>query len=119
MLIVDDEAPVRRILDDCLRKIGYDVAAASDGNEALRMLHDGPIPDLIVLDLMMPVMTGFEVLSSIRANPDWARIPVVVLTATVGYSADHLDVDAMLLKPFDVVDVQAAIHLAVHGGKHV
>jgi CheY-like chemotaxis protein len=119
VLIVDDDAPVRRTLDDCLRKIGYRVAAAADGGEALKMLHEGLKPDLILLDLIMPVMTGFEVLSAIRANPDWAKIPVVVLTATVGYSAAHLDVDAMLLKPFDVLDVQNAVHLALQGGRRV
>lgn len=117
VLIVDDEAPVRRVLAECLRKIGYAVSSASDGTEALQLLHTAQPPDLIVLDLMMPGMTGFEVLSALRANPDWASIPVVVLTATVGYSADHLDVDAMLLKPFDVVDVQAAVHLALQGGR--
>lgn len=61
----------------------------------------------------MPVMTGFEVLSALRTNMDWAKIPVIILTGTTGYSAGHLDVDAVLVKPFDAEDVNAAIEIAL------
>ena len=62
---------------------------------------------------MMPVMSGGEVLSALRVNPEWATIPVIVLTATMGYSAEHLLADALLQKPFDSVTVQAAIETAL------
>ena len=58
-------------------------------------------------------MSGFEVLGTLRANRGWAGIPVIVLTATTGYSADHLDVGALLAKPFNVEDVGAAIQAAL------
>ncbi len=113
VLVVDDEPPVQEILRRFLSKAGYNILLASNGGAALQLVHSGPPPDLIVLDLMMPVMSGFEVLSALRANKDWANIPVIVLTATMGYSADHLDVDAMLHKPFDAADVDAAIQAAL------
>jgi CheY-like chemotaxis protein len=113
VLVVDDELPVREILGRFLRQAGYEVNGASDGKEALDILQRGKLPDLIVLDLMMPVMSGFEVLNALRANPTWAKIPVIVLTATMGFSAGRLLVDATLQKPFEMVDVQAAIHVAL------
>ncbi len=113
VLVVDDEAPVLEVLRRFLTKAGYDIRVASNGAAALELVHSGPPPDLIVLDLMMPVMSGFEVLSALRANKDWANIPVIVLTATMGYQADHLDVDAMLPKPFNATDVDAAIQAAL------
>jgi CheY-like chemotaxis protein len=113
VLVVDDEASVVEVLRGILTKAGYDVLAASNGAAALELVHSGPSPDLIVLDLMMPVMTGFEVLSALRANKAWASIPVVVLTGTAGYSTDHLGVDAVLSKPFEAVAVDAAIQVAL------
>jgi CheY-like chemotaxis protein len=113
VLVIDDEEPVREVLRRFLTQAGYQVRTAPDGATALQMVHSGPPPDLIVLDLMMPVMSGFEVLSALRVHPDWSRIPVVVLTATMGYSADHLQAATVLEKPFDSVTVQAAIAKAL------
>ena len=113
VLVVDDEAPVREVLRGVLTKTGYDVVVASNGASALELVHAGPRPDLIVLDLMMPVMTGFEVLGALGANKKWAKIPVIVLTGTLGYSTDHLGVDAVLAKPFEAKDVDAAIEVAL------
>jgi CheY-like chemotaxis protein len=114
VLVIDDEPAVRRVLSGFLVQAGYTVTAAADGREALEMVVAGGVPDLIVLDLMMPTMNGFEVLSALRINKDWADIPVIILTATpMGYSAGDLGVDAMLHKPFDALDVQAAIYVAL------
>jgi CheY-like chemotaxis protein len=117
VLVVDDEAPVLEVLRGFLTKAGYDVLAASNGAAALDLVHSGPPPDLIVLDLMMPVMTGFEVLSALRANKPWATIPVIVLTGTAGYSTDHLGVDAVLSKPFEAADVDAAIQAVLRSAR--
>jgi CheY-like chemotaxis protein len=113
VLIIDDEESVREVLSRFLTKAGYEVKVAANGQEALQMVHSQAPPDLIVLDLMMPVMSGFEVLSALRVNSEWRRIPVVVLTATMGYSAGHLQADAVLQKPFDSVTVQAAVAAAI------
>jgi CheY-like chemotaxis protein len=113
VLVIDDEEPVREVLRRFLKQAGYEVKLAPDGATALQLVHSGAAPDLIVLDLMMPVMSGFEVLSALRVHPEWSHIPVVVLTATMGYSADHLQAAAVLEKPFDSLTVQTAIAKAL------
>jgi CheY-like chemotaxis protein len=113
VLLVDDDASVREPLRRLLTDAGYNVRTASNGKEALELLNaGGATPELFLLDLMMPEMTGLELITALRLNPSWADIPVVVLTGTRGYSADELKVDAVLLKPFNAVDVRAAIYLA-------
>ena len=112
VLVVDDDAGVRQVLTHFLTAAGYAVRAAVNGREALSLLDRGTIPDLFVLDLMMPEMTGLELISVLRANPDWAGKPIIVLTGTKGYSAAQLHVEAVLLKPFNSLDVQAAVFLA-------
>jgi CheY-like chemotaxis protein len=113
ILVIDDEESVREVLRRFLAQAGYEVKTAADGKEALEFVNSGPPPDVLILDLMMPVMNGFEVLSALRVHSSWKEIPVIVLTATMGYSADHLDVDATLMKPFDSVTVQKAIETAL------
>ena len=113
VLVIDDEETIRDVLGRFLGKAGYDVKTARDGAAALEMVHTGFRPDVIVLDLMMPVMSGFEVLSALRVNPEWSTIPVVILTATMGYSAEHLQAAAVLAKPFDSATVQAAVEKAL------
>ena len=104
---------MRATLSSFLEKAGYGVESAPNGEAGLRLLQRGPLPDLIVLDLMMPVMTGFEVLEQMRLHPAWGAIPVIILTATPGHSAKTLEVDAVLKKPFDLADVQASIYVAL------
>jgi CheY-like chemotaxis protein len=113
VLVVDDEPAVRATLSNHLEKAGYGVESAPNGQAGLRMLQRGPLPDLLLLDLMMPVMTGFEVLAQLRLHPEWKTVPVIVLTATPGHTAEELKVDALLKKPFDLSDVQAAILVAL------
>ena len=113
VLVVDDEPSVLDVLRRYLTKAGYEITVAPNGAAALEMVHSGPVPDLIVLDLMMPVMSGFEVLSALQANKAWSEIPVILLSATAGYMAGHLDVDAILPKPFDIAGLDAAIQAAL------
>lgn len=113
VLVVEDIAGVREELRRILEQAAYRVETAENGQAGLRFLQRPPLPDLILLDLMMPVMTGFEVLAALRLQPHWAAIPVVVLTATPGQTADKLQVDAVLKKPFNEADVKAAIYLAM------
>lgn len=111
--MVDDEPAVRATLSGFLEKAGYEVASAPNGEAGLRLLQRGPAPDLLVLDLMMPVMTGFEVLKQMKLHPLWSKLPVIVLTATPGHTAEELQVDAVLKKPFNLADVQASIFVAL------
>ena len=81
ILVVDDDAGVREAMKGMLTDKGYEVATATNGQEALAVLRQGPRPDAIVLDLMMPVMTGMEFLDE-KANDDLIRsVPVLIMTA--------------------------------------
>ena len=79
-LLVEDDLPTRQLMRQTLAKSGWDVSEAENGRVALDVL-DGETPDLILLDLMMPVMDGFDFLVEVQTHPDWRRIPVIVLSA--------------------------------------
>jgi CheY-like chemotaxis protein len=111
VLVVDDDADVREGLELLLGRHGYTVATAADGASALEHLRTQPPPGLILLDLMMPLMNGIEFESTLRADPLWSRIPIVVITGAGARVADR--VSAMRLeviaKPFDVPALLATI----------
>ena len=77
VLIVDDELPFRQIYRDILRLDGYTVLEAEDGEEALKMIQTAP-PNLVLLDLVMPKVSGFDVLANLKNSPTLKHIPVVV-----------------------------------------
>jgi CheY-like chemotaxis protein len=83
ILIVEDDEDIREVLRDFFESEGCLVATALNGREALTRLEVGPRPDLIFLDLMMPVMNGEEFVIEMKKTSDWAKIPIVIL------SADH------------------------------
>jgi CheY-like chemotaxis protein len=100
ILIVDDEFSLAEMLGYLLTELGYDVRMAMDGRAALAALQSEPI-DLVLTDLMMPVMDGAELVRAIRAEPTFDRIPVVLMTAVP--SAVQRDAglyDGILRKPF-------------------
>jgi len=80
ILVVDDERPIVRLVQVNLEHAGYEVVTAYDGKEALEKVEQEK-PDLIVLDVMMPQMDGFEVMQRLQANPKTRNIPVIMLTA--------------------------------------
>ena len=80
ILIVDDEANNRLLLEVMLANDGYEVVTASAGSEALELVEQLP-PDLIVLDVMMPGMDGYQVAARIKTNPATRHIPIIILTA--------------------------------------
>ena len=80
VLIVDDTPANVKLLEDLLGFHGYEIEAASDGETALAMIGDH-MPDLVLLDVLMPGLSGYEVCRAIRANPDHAMLPVVMITA--------------------------------------
>jgi DNA-binding response OmpR family regulator len=104
ILVADDEPHIRRILATFLESAGFDVDQANDGAEAAQLLS-GPRPyDLALLDLMMPGLTGLEVLEKARGSLERAGLPVVILTAK-GQDTDReaalaLGADAFITKPF-------------------
>jgi CheY-like chemotaxis protein len=80
ILVVDDDAHIRQLIQTVLEGVGHDVTLAADGQEAVNKLRRKPY-DLVILDIMMPAMSGYEVLEQIRAMPSRAETPVVVVTA--------------------------------------
>jgi CheY-like chemotaxis protein len=81
ILIVEDEFLIRDALTEFLEEEGYSVAGAANGQEALSYLRRGTLPSLILLDLMMPVMSGMQFLAERQQDPALAAIPVVLLSA--------------------------------------
>lgn len=80
MLLVEDDAPTRELMRRILEKEGWQVSEADNGQIGLEQIARQP-PDLILLDLMMPDVDGFQMLAGMRAEPAWETIPVVVVTA--------------------------------------
>jgi CheY-like chemotaxis protein len=107
ILIVEDDAATRDALTMVLTDEGYSVRAAANGREAIDLLRGGAAPDLIILDLMMPVMDGWQFRSEQQRHPDLTRIPVVVLSAdgTVRDKAASLGAVGCLQKPIEVDDL--------------
>jgi DNA-binding response OmpR family regulator len=103
VLLVDDEDALRRVMRDLLARDGYDVVEARTGAEALDQV-DRHAPDIIVLDLNLPGMDGYSVLSEIRSRPATQRIPIIVLTAKGDEDNEvrvfELGADDFLSKPF-------------------
>src|SRR5262249_30994323 len=83
VLLVEDDLDIRDILQDVLESDGYDVIPAANGKQALDFLkmNDPPGADLVILDLMMPLVTGWEVLDRMQEDPRLAEIPVIVVSA--------------------------------------
>jgi CheY-like chemotaxis protein len=81
ILVVDDDDSIREVLSEVLRDEGYGVVSASNGQQALSELRNHGQPDLMLLDLMMPVMSGWELLELLQSSADLSRIPVVIVSA--------------------------------------
>lgn len=81
VLIVEDDADIREAVRDLLEDYGYTVLEAANGKEALQLLADGAHPCVILLDLMMPVMSGWEFRSLQLQRPELAAIPIIVVSA--------------------------------------
>jgi CheY-like chemotaxis protein len=112
ILIVDDDAVTRESLSLALSEEGYAVAEAPDGAAALARLHSGQMPQLVVLDLMMPVMDGWQFLVERRKVAGATAVPLLVLTASRGLDAPGLramGAEEIIEKPAATEDVLAAV----------
>lgn len=100
-LVVDDAEEMRELIADVLAERGWEVRTAESGGKALRMLIEAP-PDLVILDLFMPGMTGFELRTEMLDRDELAGIPVIVLSAYWHRPSETLDAVAVLPKPIDL-----------------
>ncbi len=112
ILVVDDDLGTRLSISDYLELSGYTVITAEDGQEALSMLEQDH-PDLIVTDIVMPRMNGYELVRQLRQQPSWRLLPVILLTGRtktqeriLGYQSGC---DLYLPKPFELEELGAAI----------
>src|SRR5262245_27261653 len=101
VLIVEDDADLRDMMAQLLALEGYQTVAVGNGREALEYLRSAGPPDLILLDLMMPVMDGWEFRRRQTADPALASVPVVILSALDPNRASDVPAAAFLKKPLD------------------
>jgi DNA-binding response OmpR family regulator len=112
ILIVDDEPNIVAAIEFLLQQRGHEVHTASDGAEALRVV-ERVVPDLVLLDVMMPQASGYEVCQTIRQRPEWRHIKIIMLSAkgrdsevVKGYA---MGADVYVTKPFSTRDLMARI----------
>jgi two-component system, cell cycle response regulator len=118
VLVVDDDPLVRNLLSAVLHDANFDLIEAVDGHEALALAASNP-PDVVVLDVMMPGIDGYEVCRMLRADPDFATTRIVILTAKSAPGAReeaiHAGADAFFTKPFSPLDLIETVMGARHG----
>ena len=110
VVVVDDEPSIQELMtlileDEC----GYEVRCAANGADALEMLRELPLPDLLIIDLMMPVMDGWGLLAALRRDERTAPIPVIVSSAVGYHDATSLGAARVLTKPIDYDALLAAV----------
>jgi CheY-like chemotaxis protein len=103
VLVVEDEPYLCDLIADVLEAEGHTARKASNGLDALQMISERK-PHLVLLDLMMPIMDGWEFMAELRANPAWRDVPVVVITAVydVAKTQSITNASAVITKPFDI-----------------
>lgn len=108
ILLIEDDAAIRESLVEVLQFDGFTVVCANNGEEGLATLQKMEVPPgLILLDVMMPVMDGYECLKRLRSNPQWSDIPVTLLSAdgALDKKAAHHQVTRYLKKPVELNDL--------------
>ena len=107
-LVVDDSAVIRELIAVNLQLEGFEVTMAGDGETAVELAR-ATLPDVITLDVMMPRMSGFEAVERLRAEPETAGIPVVMVTGRAQAAdlarGEELGADAYLTKPFEPAEL--------------
>jgi CheY-like chemotaxis protein len=98
ILIVEDNPDMRQLLVEFLEDL-FHVTVAADGSEALRLLRGSMPPQVVLLDLMLPVLSGWDVLAELRSHPYLARTPVIVISA-LAQPPSGINAEAYLQKPF-------------------
>lgn len=109
ILIIDDNEDLRALLEFILKREGYSIAHAVNGDDALKLIGGQDMPVLILLDIIMPYRDGFEILEAIKADDEWKKIPVLMLTARHEQNkmerAYKMGIDNYVVKPFKPDDL--------------
>lgn len=117
LVLAEDDSHIAVLVEFCLEDLGFEVEHFADGLEAWQRLQDGPRPDACILDLQMPGMTGLEILTCLKADPERSRIPVLILSARAKDAdrarATAYGAAAYLSKPFDTAELCATVEALV------
>lgn len=118
ILVCDDERHIVRLIQVNLERQGYQVVTAFDGKEGLEKIR-AEKPNLVVLDVMMPYMDGFEVLKALRREPETETLPVIMLTAKAQdkdvFEGYHYGADMYLTKPFNPMELVTFVKRITQG----
>ncbi len=115
VLVIEDDATTRELVQLALEDAGYTVTVARDGAAALALVWQrGPVPDVMVVDVRMPLVDGHTLRRILQGYPQWRTIPVVLMSAhtDVHATAHALGIEAVLLKPFTVAALLATVERA-------
>jgi len=118
IMVVDDEHDILFSVEQVLVKSNYEVITADNGKDCFDILRSGIIPDLIILDIMMPIMSGWEIQRRLENNIDWKDIPIIFLTARTTPAAEDMCRrlgNDFITKPFDVSDLKDRIEMVLKG----
>ncbi len=117
VLVAEDDDQISFLLQFLLEREGYGVTLARDGHEAMQCMDSMPPPSLVILDIMMPLADGFELLAHLRAKPEWSTVPVMMLTARSQEKDIVRALDAgasdYVIKPFLPEELKARIRRLV------
>jgi len=111
IMIVDDEEDIRISVGQIFEISGYEVTKAKDGNDCINKL-ERETPDIVILDIMMPGMSGWDVAARIKENPKWNDIPIVFLTAKgdeMSIGMGGLASEEYIVKPFNIVELKEKV----------
>ncbi|MES1205881.1 MAG: response regulator [Pseudomonadota bacterium] len=112
VLLVEDDTELREAVAEALEDAGYAVLVAANGREGLDLVRGEHPPAVVLLDLLMPVMNGWEFCEAMRASPETARVPIVVMSGAVSrdpQSPYFMGVDDFLAKPINMPDLLAKL----------
>lgn len=113
ILVIDDDAPIRKVLEAFLRN-QFEVTSKEDGFEAIAWMKDNHLPDLIVADLTMPTMNGYEFIAKIKSNKTFKGIPLIILSGVedqeIREKCFHAGVDSFMVKPPKGPELLASIN---------
>ena len=108
VLVVDDEVTIAKLVGLIVAEMGYQVDTANNGAEALQRIAQNK-PDVVILDLIMPVMTGEELIQEIQANPELSDIPIILLSTRQSARGYKKDAFPMIPKPFEPSNVKEVV----------
>jgi DNA-binding response OmpR family regulator len=121
-LLIEDNADVAYLLQHMLQRDGYAVQTLGNGRDAQKYIAESKATDVVILDLMLPYIDGYELLTQIRESASWRKVPVVVLSGKVSerdiVRAIELGADDFVTKPYKPLELSARIRRCINNAKH-